>query len=123
MEAVAEELNVKGLRSRNGQQWTQARAQRVLSNPIYAGTMVIAGVEHRRPNLRIVAQSAFDAARAVRGDTGRRASRSGGDQRRDDAVRSVFGQYDRMLAERAAAGEIPGEDPLGAVLANLEEES
>lgn len=119
MEATADALNAAGHRSRNGQAWTQARIQRVLSNPIYAGRMVIAGVEHNRPELRIVPQTAFDSAAKIRVDTSRRPPRDDGASRQQEAIRNVFGQYEKGLAEMEKAGELAAEDPLASVLAGM----
>ena len=84
--------------------------------------MTIAGVEHNRPKLRIIPQTAFDEARKIRGDISKRPPRTDAEVRQQEAIRNVFGQYERMLAERAAEGEIPAEDPLSSVLSALKEE-
>lgn len=121
MGRTADELNSLGKRTRDGFEWTEAKVQRILAKPLYGGRMEIAGVEKVRADLRIVADGAFEAVRAIRRDTSKRAPRSDRDILKSDAVKSVFAQYARILDDQQAAGELAAEDPLGGVLAGLKE--
>lgn len=122
IQAVADHLNERQKYGRDGREWNHARVHRVLTNPLYTGRLVQAGVEHLRRDLRIITDAAFVTAGDLRQKTRRNPPRSAPASRRDSAMRSIFTQYTALLDEAERAGEIAAEDPLGNSLANLKAE-
>jgi site-specific DNA recombinase len=121
MEAVVEDLQRRGIACRKGVSWSQNRIQTILTNPIYAGRMAIAGVEHARPKLAIVTPFAFDECAKLRArGKSRRSKRA--DDHVERAIASVFADYSRILRDMESAGEIAGEDALGDVLSKIKED-
>lgn len=66
MPAVSDDLNVHGIRTKTGNEWTPRAIRDVLTNRIYLGEYSVAGVEDRLPELRVIEDVTFERAKEVR---------------------------------------------------------
>ena len=121
MEAVAEAMNEQGVTARKGQPWTYARIQRILSSDMYAGSLTLAGVNHNRPDLKIVEPFALSEVSTLRAGGKKRRGRKAPPSRRETAIKNVFREYNRVLGEQEASGEMRAVDPLGEELQRIRE--
>lgn len=121
IESVADAMNAAGSKGRGGRPWTYSMVQRVLANPIYGGRLILAGIEHARPDLAIVEPLAVSESDRIRGAGKERRARRVPPSRRDLAMQHVLREYARVLDASEGEGEIAPFDPLADELARIKE--
>ncbi len=94
MTEISRLLAERNITTKAGKSLSQVVIGQILKNPVYAGKLVIMGVEHDRPDLRQVPQALWDRCQARRGKPNHDEN---GDLRRKAAIDAVFDDYLEQL--------------------------
>ncbi len=99
---ISRSLGTRGMTTRMGRTFSPAAVLGIVRNELYTGKLVLLGVAHERPDLRIIEDAEWHAALGRRG---RRMSSPSPD-RRTAALDAVVGDYFAFLDERESNGEV-----------------